>query len=134
MKKITLILIFSFLLSQSLFAADIVIIVNKKNRLNSISASELKLIFLGKKTGYKPVDLRSSKPAAKAFASKYLDKSPRQLKEYWLGESLRGRAKKPKTYGSVSRVKEYVSDNVKGIGYIPKSDVDSSVKVIRVTR
>ncbi len=122
------------------FAEQVVIITHPDYKGSSISQSDLKNIFLGKKKtlpeGGKvtPVDQPESNAARKEFYSKVLKKSPRKLKAYWAKKIFSGRGTPPKVIGDDSAVLDWVASHPGALGYVKKSAVAGSknVKVLKL--
>ena len=70
-------------------------------------------------------------PAAREhFYSKPTGKSSAQVKAAWSRLVFSGKGTPPKELGSSADVKKFVAANADAIGYIEKSAVDGSVKVV----
>jgi ABC-type phosphate transport system substrate-binding protein len=122
-------------LAQASFA-QVAVIVNPKSPLASMTPEQVSAIFLGKTstlpTGQTavPTDLPESSQAREIFYSKAAGKSPAQVKATWARLTFSGKATPPKEVPTASDVKKQVASNPDAIGYIEKSAVDSSVKVV----
>jgi len=112
-----------------LFAAEIVVIVNPKNPATRMFSEQAGQFFLGKSTLFTPVE-HTDGPLRNEFYKKVLDKDATQVKAIWSKLVFTGKATAPKEYGSSAEVKKAVAADVSAIGYIEKSQVDDSVKVI----
>ena len=66
------------------------------------------------------------------FYKKVLDKDPAQVQAIWSKLLFTGKAKAPKEFKSSAEVKKYVSETPNAMGYIEKSAVDDSVKVVAI--
>jgi len=66
----------------------------------------------------------------KQFYSKITDKSASQIKSTWSRLTFSGKGTPPKEVSNSADVKKQVSSNLSDIGYIEKSAVDGSVKVL----
>lgn len=127
MKKIIKSLIAVSIFASSAAMAEISIIVNSANNSN-IDKSTISNIFLGKDKSMKPINLNGT--SKDEFYEKITGKSPSQVKSYWSGLVFTGKGSPPKDIDTPQSVIDYVKSNPDGIGYIPKENVDSSVKVI----
>ena len=65
-----------------------------------------------------------------AFYTKVTSKSAAQVKAAWSRLVFSGKATPPKEVGSSAEVKKLVASNQNAVGYIEKSAVDASVKVL----
>ena len=112
-----------------LFAAEIVVIVNPKNPATRMFSEQAGQFFLGKSSLFTPVE-HSEGALRNEFYKKVLDKDSTQVKAIWSKLVFTGKATAPKEYASSAEVKKAVAADVSAIGYIEKSQVDDTVKVI----
>lgn len=116
--------------------AQIAVVVNPKSPLATMTAEQVSGIFLGKSNTLPsgatamPTDLPDSAPTHELFYTKVTGKSSAQVKAAWSRLVFSGKATPPKELGSSADVKKFVAANPDAIGYIEKSAVDSSVKVV----
>jgi len=116
--------------------AQVAVIVNPKNPMASMTADQVSGIFLGKSNTLPsggtamPIDLPDSAATRELFYTKATGKSTAQVKAAWSRLVFSGKATPPKELGSSADVKKFVASNPDAIGYIEKSAVDSSVKVV----
>jgi len=108
-------------------AADIVVIVSPASTL---AKEQIPEVFLGKNTNSTPVDLPEASPLRAAFYSKATGKEPSQVKAAWARLVFSGKAQPPKELPDAAAVKKAVAADPKAVGYIEKSAVDGSVKVL----
>jgi hypothetical protein len=94
--------------------AETVVIVSQKNPATRMFSEQASQFFLGKSNLFTPV----------------ADKDPAQVKALWSKLVFTGKATPPKEYASSAEVKKAVAADPKAIGYIDKSAVDDTVKVI----
>lgn len=111
------------------FAAEIVVIVNPKNPATRMFSEQAGQFFLGKSTLFTPVE-HVDGPLRSEFYKKVLDKDSTQVKAIWSKLVFTGKASAPKELASSADVKKAVAADVSAIGYIEKSQVDDTVKVI----
>ena len=122
------------LLSQSV-AAEVAVIVNPENT-NSVTASEIKRIFLGKLKKFPdgskvmPINQGNDATARQEFDRKVLGKSATQIKSYWAKVVFSGKGGPPAEMTNAAEVIEYVSQNANGIGYVETSELTDQVVVI----
>jgi hypothetical protein len=86
--------------------------------------------YLGRSHDLKPLDLPESNPARQYFYKKATDRDVAQVKAVWARITFTGLGKPPKELADAAAVKKAVAADPKAIGYIVKSDVDSTVQVI----
>jgi ABC-type phosphate transport system substrate-binding protein len=110
--------------------AELVVVVNPKAPEASMSKDEVAQFFLGKSSAMTPIDQPESAPIRAEFYKKVTDKEASQAKALWSKLVFTGKATMPKEAGSSADVKKAVASNPKAIGYIEKSAVDSTVKVV----
>ncbi|MBU0944209.1 MAG: substrate-binding domain-containing protein [Proteobacteria bacterium] len=116
-------------------AADFALVVNKNNPLQSMERSDVKKIFLGKKTFWPDdqrieVILQTGGDIHRSFAYEILNKSPRQLSLYWKQALFSGTGVPPRQYSDDQSVQEAVASNVQAIGYVDIFQLDESVRKI----
>jgi ABC-type phosphate transport system substrate-binding protein len=108
-------------------AADIVVVVSPASTLTKDQVAD---VFLGKNTNNRPVDMPESSPIRAAFYPKATGKEPAQVKAAWARLVFSGKAQPPKELPDAAAVKKAVVADPKAVGYIEKSAVDASVKVL----
>ncbi len=121
-----------------LAAAQVAVIVNPKSALTSLTADQAAAIFMGR-TNVLPggaaaqaADLPEASTSREQFYSKAAGKSSAQVKAAWSRLTFSGKATPPKELTSAADVKKHVAANPDAIGYIEKSAVDATVKVVLV--
>ena len=116
--------------------AQVAVVVNPKSPLATMTAEQVSGIFLGKSNTLPsgataaPTDLPDSAATRELFYTKVTGKSTAQVKAAWSRLVFSGKATPPKELASSADVKKFVASNPDAIGYIEKSAVDSSVKVV----
>lgn len=111
-------------------SAEVVVIVSQKNPATRMFSEQASQFFLGKSNLFTPVDLPESSAVRAEFYKKVADKDTAQVKALWSKLVFTGKATAPKEYASAAEVKKAVAADPKAIGYIEKSAVDDTVKVI----
>jgi len=112
----------TILLGASAVAGDVKVIANPSVKVESISARELKSLYLGEKssingTHVEPVIERRG-PAHEAFLRDYLGQTDDQLQKYYEALVFTGRGSMPKTVSSDAEVVAYVAKTRGAIGYV----------------
>jgi len=110
--------------------AEVVVVVNPKASESSMTKEQVAQFFLGKSSSMTPVDQPESSPIRGEFYKKVTDKDASQVKALWSKLVFTGKATMPKEAADSAAVKKAVAADPKAIGYIEKSAVDGSVKVI----
>ena len=111
-------------------SAEVVVVVNPKNAASQMTPEQVSQYFLGKSTSLTPVDQAEGSAIRAEFYKKVADKEPGQVKAIWSKLVFTGKGALPKEVSSSADVKKAVAADANGIGYIEKSAVDSSVKVV----
>jgi ABC-type phosphate transport system substrate-binding protein len=109
--------------------ADVVVIVSAKNNGKSMTPDEISQIYLGKSTSMKPVDTAGT-PIRSQFYTKVAGKDDAQVKAIWSKLVFTGKATPPKELSSSTDVVKAVAADPAAIGYVDKSAVDSTVKIV----
>ena len=111
-------------------AAETVVIVSAKNPATRMFSEQAAQFFLGKSTMFTPIDQAEGSAIRNDFYKKVTDKDAGQVKAIWSKLVFTGKAQAPTEFKSNAEVKKAVADDPKAIGYIDKSAVDDTVKVI----
>ena len=134
-KSILLSLLGSFALSLQ---AQVVVIVSAKNPVTKMTVDQVTQIFLGQSSTFitggkaEPLDLADRDAARAEFCNKILGKSPAQVKAHWSKQAFSGKGQPPASMGSAAEMVSKVAENPKYIGYVEKSAVTGSVKVLTI--
>jgi ABC-type phosphate transport system substrate-binding protein len=116
--------------------ADVVVVVNPKSPLVSMSPEQVSAIFLGKNmmlptgSGAVLVDQPENSSLYESFYANVTGKTPSQVKAIWARLTFSGRALPPKTLANSAEVKKFIASHPDAIGYIDKSSLDTSVKAV----
>ena len=123
--------------AESAYAAGVKIIANSSVSASSISADELKSVFLQEKNSLsdgshvEPV-LEKGGPAHEAFLKQYLDKNDAALQTYYRSLVFTGKGSMPKAVGSDAEVMAYVAKTKGAIGYVSADAAADGVKTLDV--
>ena len=110
--------------------AEVVVVVNPGSAAASMTAEQVANVYLGKDTSFAPVDLPESSALRGEFYQKVAGKDAAQVKAIWARLIFTGKVQPPKEVGSSADAVKAVAGNPKGIAYVEKSAVDSSVKAV----
>ncbi|SFB98732.1 hypothetical protein [Massilia yuzhufengensis] len=110
--------------------AEVVVVVNPKAAEATMSKEQVAQFFLGKSSSMTPIDQADASAIRTEFYKKVADKDAAQAKALWSKLVFTGKATMPKEVADSAAVKAAVAANPKAIGYIDKSAVDGSVKVV----
>jgi ABC-type phosphate transport system substrate-binding protein len=124
---------------QSTNLEPLVIVVNRSNPVNGLTFPELRKIFLGQRSHWTPdrritlVMREPGEPERKAMLQDVYGLSEDQLKTHFLHGLFTGEILvSPKILATPSGVRKFIFNVPGAIGYLRLSDVDASVKVIRI--
>lgn len=116
------------LLAANAAFADVVVIAN--SAAGGISKDQIADIYLGKDSSLTPIDQPESAAIRAEFYKKATGRDLSQVKATWSRLTFSGKAQPPKEVADAAAVKKAVAADPKAIGYIDKSAVDGSVKVV----
>ena len=125
------------MLAASAFGGDIKVIVNPAVKAASVSAADLKDVFLANKSSLsdgshvEPV-LAKGGPAHEAFLKEYVGKTDSALQTYYRSLVFTGKASMPKTLVSDDEVLAYVAKTKGAIGYVSAGAATQGVKTLEV--
>ena len=122
--------------SVNALAADVKVIANPSVRADTISAAELKRVFLEEKisldgTHVEPI-LEKDGPVHEAFLQEYLGLSEDDLQAYYSTLVFTGRGFMPKALGSDAEVVAYVARTRGAIGYVSRATSVEGVKTLAI--
>ena len=123
--------------SAGAWAADIKIIANSSVGASSVSAEELKGVFLSTKSSLsdgshvEPVLLKGG-AVHEAFLKDYVGKSDSALETYYRSLVFTGKGSMPKTLATDAEVVAYVEKTKGAIGYVAAATTTADVKVLEV--
>ena len=118
------------LLSATAASTEIVVVVNPKNPASRMFSDQASQFFLGKSNMFVPLDQAEKAPIRAEFYQKLSGKDISQVKAAWAKIIFTGKGVMPAELHSTAEVKKAIAADVNAIGYIEKSAVDDSVKVI----
>jgi ABC-type phosphate transport system substrate-binding protein len=116
--------------------AEVVVVASAKSAVGALTADQVSNIFLGRANmvpgseNAVALDLPEASPLREEFYNKAAGRNPSQLKAYWSKQIFTGKGRPPKELADSQAVKQAVVANPMMLGYIDKSAVDASVKVI----
>ena len=114
----------------SVGATEIVVIVSQKNPATRMFGAQASQFFLGQSTLFTPIEQSDGSGIRNEFYQKVLGKDGSQVKAIWSKLVFTGKGTAPREFSSSSEVRKAVAADPAAIGYIEKSAVDDSVKVI----
>jgi len=123
--------------SLTAHAAGVKVIANSSVSASTISADDLKGVFLEEKselsdgTHVEPV-LEKGGPAHDAFVKDYLGKTDSALQTYYRSLVFTGKGSMPKAMGTDAEVVAYVAKTKGAIGYVSADAAAEGVKTLEV--
>ncbi len=116
--------------------AEIVVVMSAKSNVNNLSKDNVSAIFLGKTSTLPdgnqavPIEQVDGQEAYKEFHSIVTEKSDSQLNAYWAKMVFSGKGNPPREVANSAEVLKLIADNPSMIGYLEKSAVNRTVKVV----
>jgi hypothetical protein len=137
MKRASFLMIAMLAASALASAAELKVIANASVTTTSVSADELKSVYLQSSSSLsdgshvQPV-LAKKGAAHEAFLKDYLGKSDSALQTYYRSLVFSGKGSMPKEFGSDAEIVAYVARTKGAIGYVGGSADAAGVKVLAV--
>jgi TonB family protein len=123
--------------SENSFAGDVKVIANSSVKADTISAAELRRVFLEERnslvdgTHVEPV-LEKDGPVHEAFLQEYLGRCEDDLQAYYRTLAFTGRGSMPKVLGSDAEVVAYVARTRGALGYVSRAASAEGVKTLAI--
>jgi ABC-type phosphate transport system substrate-binding protein len=124
--------------ASSTQAPAFVVVVNKANPVKTVTLLELRRIFMKQSRMWPhaepmvPVDWESTAVIRQAFSKQVLNRSVREMAEYWVQQSITQGIAPPSTQRSARAILRFVASVPGAISYVPPGDVDDTVNVLAV--
>lgn len=122
---------------QTLAADEVDVIVNKANTLDELTVAEARKVFMGDKSVWPSgkrvtiLMMAPGQPERAVILREIYKMSDGDYTKYFMQAAFTGRVTAPpKETSSAAQMKQLVSENPGAIGYVKKSDVDDTVKVV----
>jgi ABC-type phosphate transport system substrate-binding protein len=139
LNRITLCLIGYALIAAAPAAADeIVPVVSVRSEVTALTTTQLVDIFLGKEgrfpngTPAMPIDQTEGSEARDEFYKRFAGRSPAQLKAHWSKLIFTGKGQPPREASTVEKLRKAVAGHPRAIGYMWRSEVDASLRVVEL--
>ena len=110
--------------------ADVVVIVSAQSTVPPLSRDQIARIFEGKSNVMTPVDLTRPSDARREFYAKVVGTDEGRVKAQWAKLVFTGKGLAPKELSSGAEVVSAVAADPKAIGYVDRSFVNMTVKII----
>ncbi|AGX86906.1 hypothetical protein [Candidatus Symbiobacter mobilis] len=115
---------------------QVAVVVGANSAVTAVNTEQVAGLFLGKSDHLPGVrsglllDQPESSPTRELFYTKVTGKSTAQVRAAWSRLVFSGQAVPPKVVANSEAVKKMVTTNPNALGYIEKSAVDATVKVV----
>ena len=116
-----------------------VVIVNKANPVDALPIGEVRRIFMKQSRMWPhaepmvPVDWDSTHYLRAVFSKQVMNRSVREMAEYWVQQSMTQGITPPSTQRSARAVLRFVASVPGAISYVPPGLVDDTVTVVKVS-
>jgi ABC-type phosphate transport system substrate-binding protein len=130
MKKLMTKCFAALLLAGMFGAAQAEIVVVSGPNGDALDKDQLANLYLGKTFNRKLIDLPEGNALRTDFYKKAVDREPAQVKAVWARVVFTGKGQAPLMLPDADMIKKAVATDPKAIGYIDKSQVDGTVKVL----
>jgi ABC-type phosphate transport system substrate-binding protein len=127
---------FALILAVGEAVAEVVAVVSAESPVTVLSKNQVVDIFFGRVSRFPggepavPIDQTEGSVARDEFYARFANQSPAQVKAHWSKIIFTGRGQPPKEESNSAEVKKEVVRNPNAIGYIERSQVDRTVKVL----
>jgi len=117
-------------------SAEVVVVVDARSTVDSITQEEVVNIFLGRRRvlpngeAALPVEPPVTDPVRAEFYRKLVDKSLAQVSAYWASLYFSGKTRPPLQAESASGVADFVTRRPGGIGYLKRSEVNARLRIV----
>lgn len=140
MKTITFSMLAAVLLAQACRVgaanAEVVVVVSAKSVVGTLTKDQISNIFLGNSLRFPsgeqaiPIDLAEETGQFSQFHSVVTGMTVATLRGHWSKMVFSGRARPPREVSNQNEAIKLIASNPNVIGYIDKSLVDTSIKVV----
>jgi ABC-type phosphate transport system substrate-binding protein len=132
-------LVFILLLTEvSEVCADIVVIVNEKNPVTSLSRSQVVDLYMGKRINFPtgepalPIDQAAGSRLRQQYYQALVGKTEAKINAYWARLLFSGIASPPRVLPTPEAAIQIVRENVAAIAYVDAADADKAIQDKRV--
>src|ERR1700733_6110326 len=119
---------------------EIEVVVHKSNTAPLMNRSQLSAIFKAKSTQFSgggradPVNLAPDNPVRQEFDLAVLGMRPDEVERFWLDSKIRSGIGSPRRLSGPDAIVHFVAGDETGIGYVERSDVNDSVRIVARVR
>ena len=111
--------------------ADVVVIVSANSAATKLTTEDIARIYLGRSNRMKPLDIAEPSNTRHVFYAKVMGRNDAQVKAVWSKLVFAGRVSIPKELSATEVVKSVAADP-NAIGYVDRSFVNLTVKIVYV--
>lgn len=137
MSRVTQVIVAALACTMAHWAfAGVVVVVSSKNPTGNLSKDQVNDIYLGNSKNFpgggtaQPVDMADGAAEHDTFHKAVTGKSAAQFKAYWAKMVFSGKGTPPKEVGNSGDMKAAIADHPNMIGYVDKSAVDGTLKIV----
>jgi hypothetical protein len=124
------------------FAAGptLAVVCNPASGIASLTRAQIDAIFRAKTQQFPgggrvtPVNLPAENPSRREFDRAVLGLEPDEVERFWIDSKIRSGTGAPRSLSGPSAVARYVATEKTGVGYLPPSEVDPTLRVVAVVR
>ena len=113
--------------------ADVVVIVSAASVATNLTTGEISRIYLGQSNKMTPIDIADASKTRHEFYSKVTGKDEFQVKTIWSKLVFTGKVPPPRELSATEVVKAVAADPY-AIGYVDRSFVNMTVKIVYVVK
>lgn len=116
--------------------AEVVVIVSPRSAVTAMTSEQVAQIYTGASTAFPdggpatPLDQPDGSPVREEFLAKVVGKSSQQFTAVWSRLMFSGKGTRPKAAAGSAEMKKRVASDASAIGFIERSAVDDSIKVV----
>jgi ABC-type phosphate transport system substrate-binding protein len=110
--------------------ADVVVIVSAQSSTANITPGQISRVYQGKSNAMTPLDIADPSIARREFYAKVVGKDDAQVKARRLSLVITGKGSAPKELSSGAEVVKAVAADPNAIGYVDRSYVNMTVKIV----
>lgn len=123
--------------SAVVFGDGVVLITHANNSIDSVSASEAKAIFLGKRQRWESGEkiklyVQKSGSVTNVFSSEIVNQTASQYSLYWRKKMFSGTGVPPREVSGDEGMVQAIASEPGAIGYVSASNLPDNVKVLAV--
>lgn len=126
--------------AQAALADDLVVVTSANSPIAGLTRNQVRNIFLGRTATLPdgqtatPIDQPETSPLRNTFYLEVTNRTASEAKAYWARLAFTGRGMPPLEAENSDDVKKKLNSIPGAIGYINKSELDDSVKVLLVVQ